>query len=92
LSELLQEKIKEVRELREFYLEGIEYVHTHVSWLLDNYKKYGIKIEDIECLERLCDKSGFILENNSPTESQQRNKTTDEETEPIFYIILSLMQ
>jgi hypothetical protein len=79
----LQDRIKEVKELREFYLEGIEYVHTHISWLLDNYKKYGIKIEDMERLERLCDKSGFILENNSPTEFQQRNKTpvADKETE-----------
>jgi len=43
LETRLQEKIKEVKELREFYLECIEYVRNHIVWILDNYKKYGMR-------------------------------------------------
>lgn len=43
LESHLQEKIKEVKELREFYLECIEYVRNHIVWILDNYKKYGMR-------------------------------------------------
>ena len=87
LESHLQEKIKEVKELREFYLEGIEYVRNHTVWILDNYKKYGIRVEDIDKLELLERQSGDILYKFSPTESQQRNKTTDEEIEQKFMLL-----
>ena len=50
IDSYLSEKIKEVKESREFYLEGIDYVRIHIIWILDNYKKYNIPIEEIDKL------------------------------------------
>jgi hypothetical protein len=87
LESYLKEKIKEVKEIREFYVEGLNYVNIHISWILHMAEKYNIQLDDIQKLTYIYKKTGQILENNSPTESQQRNKTTEEETESKFIIV-----
>ena len=82
LESYLQEKIKEVKEMSALNYEMMDTARTYISWILEMSDKYNIELEDMQRLQYLYKKSGQILERNSPTESQQRNKTTDEETDP----------
>jgi hypothetical protein len=82
LESYLQEKIKEVKEMSKLNYEMMDNARNYISWILEMSGKYNIELEDIQKLQYLYKKSGQILERNSPTEFQQRNKTTDDETEP----------
>jgi hypothetical protein len=66
----------------------LDYLRTHVAWLLDYCEKYNIPLEDIEKAKGFFKTSGKILEKKSPTESQHGNKTTEDSTEPKFAILL----
>jgi hypothetical protein len=81
----LKEKMKEVNEMPRFNYEMMDCARNNIAWILDISKKYNIELEDINKLVYLYKKSGQILENNSPTENQQRNKTTDGSIDPKIY-------
>jgi hypothetical protein len=78
----LRDAMDRVEELQAMNYDMLDYIRTCVAWLLEYCEKYNIPLPDLEKAKLFFKRSGVILEKHSPTESQQRNKTTDNSTEP----------
>jgi hypothetical protein len=79
----INQAIREVKLLQALNYEMLDYLRTQTAWLLEHCEKYNIPLPDFEKAILFMKTSGQMLERNSPTENQQRNKTTDDSTEPI---------
>lgn len=77
----LSDAMDRVEELQKTNYEMLDYLRTHVAWLLEYCKKHNIPLPDLEKARLFFVTSGKILERNSPTESQQLFKTPDDSTE-----------
>jgi hypothetical protein len=77
----LSDAMDRVGELQKMIYDMLDYLRIQIAWLLEYCEKYNIPLEDIEKAKLFFRKPGEILEKYLPTESQQRNKTTDDSTE-----------
>src|SRR5262249_40182683 len=78
----LTASIKRIAHLQRLNYDLLDSLRNQVDWLFDFCDRHNIEIPlpDLEKLISLSKTAGDVL-NHSPTESQQRFKTTDDSTE-----------
>ena len=81
--------LNQIEYLQQMNYELMDTFRTGLFWLISYCEKYDIPLPDLDRAKNLISVSGFILEYS---EFQQpignRNKTTEDETEPNFTIVL----
>ena len=80
------QELKEALETKRMNDELLEYLASSLRFIIRYSKKYNIPIPESDKILDMIYKIINIENKNSPTENQQRNKTTDNETEPKFAI------
>jgi hypothetical protein len=80
--------------LKNINQELYDHLVGSIVWLLKYSAKYNITIPKKEELYRMVKRAQFLIDemdialsSTPPTEDQQRNKTTDDSTEPRFVIV-----
>ena len=87
-KQLIGEMAEAIR-FKELNIEFMEQNYFLINWLLRHCEKNNIKPPNLDKIEEIVGKCTTIMNKMteiypsiSPTESQQRNKTPDDETEP----------
>jgi len=92
------EELKDALKTKQINDELLEYLSSSLRYLLHYSNKYAIPLPERETilsiLDRIMDVSKELpigkKHNFPPTEFHQRNKTTEDETEPIIIITLNI--